>query len=248
MITVNLPQSEGEIIIAPLFDVHYGHKAHKFGKLKGYIDWIKNTPNVYVILGGDLVENAIDDGRGMSYDQIAPPMSQFSEMTKLLAPIAHKIILSIPGNHEERTYKKTGTDYAQVLAERLEIPYVAGPTFLSVLANEQLWNFHVWHGKGNSQTKGGKMNSASRAKRFTSNIHFFLSGHVHDALAEKETCITPNPYTCSLLRFDQWVVICQSFLAWEDTYAWKAGYAPPASGGVGITLKPEDGTYKANLV
>jgi len=247
-IMVDLPYKDDDLTIALLYDIHFGHKAHKFNKLLKWIKWVEETDNVYVILGGDVVENAIDDGRGMMYDQLLPPMDQLNSMVHLLSPIAHKIILSVPGNHEERTYKKTGIDLAEVLANRLGCPYVPGPTFLSVMSNDQLWNFHVWHGKGNSKTKGGKMNAAAAPKKFTNNIHFFISGHVHDSDAVRETTMSPNPVNGELMSFDQYVVIAPSFLAWEDTYAWKWGFAPPAMGGVGITLRPEDGDYTAYSV
>ena len=245
---IDLPYKGEDITIAPLYDIHFGHKAHKFDKLLKWIDWVKRTDNVYVILGGDVVENAIDDGRGMMYDQLIPPMDQLNTMVHLLSPIAHKILLSIPGNHEERTMKKTGTDFAEVMAEQLECPYVPGPTFLSITSNSHLWNFYVEHGKGNSRTKGGKMNAASRAKSFTNNIHFFISGHVHDSDVVKETSMSPNPINGELMHFDQYTVIAPSFMAWEDTYAWKWGFAPPSMGGVGITLRPEDGEYRAYSV
>jgi len=101
-----LPNFKGRLKIALLFDVHYGHAAHRYDKFIKYIQWIKNNKNVYAILGGDLMENALDDGRGMSYDQRTNPHTQFDDMYKILAPIAHKILVAIPGNHENRTYKK----------------------------------------------------------------------------------------------------------------------------------------------
>ena len=113
---VQLPDFKGTVQLALLFDVHYGHSAHKRQKLLSYIQWIKDNPNVYAVIGGDLMENAIDDGRGMTYDQDKQPRTQFEDMVHLLAPIAHKILLAIPGNHEERTYKKTGFEVMEALA------------------------------------------------------------------------------------------------------------------------------------
>lgn len=97
-IVTQLPNFKGNLIIAPLFDVHYGHFAHKSQKFQSYLRWIAETPNVYAILGGDMMENAIDDGRGMSYDQKTNPESQLSYMKNALAPIAHKCLVSVPGN------------------------------------------------------------------------------------------------------------------------------------------------------
>ena len=245
-ILVQLPKFRGKLTVAPVFDVHFGHHAHRHEKFLAYLRWIAETPNLYVILGGDLMEMALDDGRGMTYDQETNTEGQFDKMVALLAPIAHKILGATQGNHEERVSKKTGIDIMRLLCERLDIPYFSGPFFLSVMANDYKWNFYVQHGRGNSQTKGGKMNMANRPKRFTSLIHFFLSGHVHDLLAEPETIIVEDPLNCRLNYVTQWTVVCPSFLGWEDTYAYRAGYAPPAKGGVSIELLA-NGEYRAFL-
>lgn len=243
---VQVPDFKGKIIIAPLFDVHFGNAAHKHEKFLGYLRWIRETPNVYAILGGDLMETALDDGRGMSYDQSENPQTQLDTMTQLLAPIAHKILVSVPGNHEERVYKKTGIDIAQVLAERLKIPYFSGPVTMSLTANTYKWTFYIFHGYGNSQTKGGKANMAARPKNWTGLVHFFVSGHVHDCIATSEMVMIEDPINCRLLEVKQWVVVAQSFLKWYKTYAYRAGYKPPAAGGVSMELY-DNGNYRAFL-
>ena len=243
---IQLPDFVGKVTIVPLFDVHFGNFAHEHEKFLGYLRWIAETPNVYVILGGDLCENAIDDGRGMMYDQDENPMSQLDKVTKMLAPIAHKILVSVPGNHEERTYKHTGIDFAAVLADRLKVPYFSGPVWMSVLANTYRWTYYIFHGRGNSQTKGGKMNSAGRARKWTAVVHFFISGHVHDCVAESETLMVEDYETASLKFVKQWTVIAQAFLGWYNTYAYRAGYQPPAQGGVSTELF-DDGRYRAHL-
>lgn len=245
-IMCQLPDFKGTIKIALLFDIHYGNFAHKHEKFLSYINWIKENDDVYAVLGGDLMENALDDGRGMSYDQNKNPSTQFDDMVRFLAPISHKILCATTGNHEERTYKKTGIDVMRLLAERLEIPYFSGPIWCTVLANGYKWNLWISHGFGNSQTKGGKMNSANRPKKFTGLIHFFISGHVHDRVCESETLLTDDPINCRLLSMNQWTIIAPAFLGWEETYAYRAGYPPPASGGVAIELQ-DNGEYRGSL-
>ncbi|MFA5933962.1 MAG: hypothetical protein WC795_01950 [Candidatus Paceibacterota bacterium] len=245
-ILIQLPDFKKRIKIAPLFDVHYGNFAHKHKKFLTYLRWIAETENVYAVLGGDLMENALDDGRGMSYDQIKSPHNQLDDMTIMLAPIAHKILFATTGNHEERTYKKTGIDVMEVLANRLHVPYFAGPIFASIMANGYKWSIYTFHGNTNSRTKGGKMNSANRPKMFTGFINFFLSGHVHDRVCENETCVVEDPINCRLVYMSQWTVIAPSFLGWEKTYAYRAGYPPPAMGGVSLELY-DNGDYQAYL-
>ena len=117
---------------------------------------------------------------------------------------------------------------------------------MSILANTYKWTFYVFHGFGNSQTKGGKMNVASRPKGWTGLVHFFVSGHTHDCIAESETAIIEDPINCRLVYTKQWTVVAQAFLGWYDSYAYRAGYKPPAQGGVSMELL-SDGGYRAFL-
>lgn len=245
---VQLPDAfvDNAIRIVPIFDVHFGHIAHRDKKFLSYIRWIEENPNIYAILGGDIMENALDDGRGMTYENSMNPQSQFDAIEKLLSRIAHKILVATPGNHEWRTYKKAGIDPMRFLCERLDIPYFDGPVFLSLLAGGYKWRFYISHGKSNAQTKGGKLNVAQMAKRFTGMIHFYVSGHVHDPLVNSETCICENPVKCCLQLLPQWTVIAQSFLGWKNTYAYRAGYPPPGQGGVIMEIY-DNGEYRASL-
>jgi hypothetical protein len=245
-IVVQLPKFKGTAYIATLFDVHYGHSAHRLEKFRSYIRWIAESPNVYAILGGDLMENALDDGRGMTYDQAQNPSTQLNDVVTLLAPVAHKIICAFPGNHEWRTFKKSGIDPMMVVAQRLNIPYFDGPVFISLLANTHKWTIYAHHGTTNSNTKGGKLNAANRPKMFTNFVHFLLSGHVHDRVAEAETMIVEDPINCRLSYLNQWTVIAPAFLGWKGTYAYRAELRPPAMGGVSIELN-DNGSYKAGL-
>ena len=245
-ILVQLPKFQGKVLIATLFDIHYGHQAHRHEKFLSYLRWIEETPNVYAILGGDLMENALDDNRGMTYSQDKPPTTQLNDVIKLLAPIAHKILVAIPGNHEWRTVKRAGIDPMMIISERLKIPYFDGPVFVSISANGYRWLIYAHHGTGNAQTKGGKLNSANRPKVFTNNVHFLLSGHVHDCIAEPETMIMEDPINCRLMFVKQWTVVAPSFLNWLNSYAYQAEYRPPAMGGVSIELF-DNGDYRAGL-
>lgn len=217
--------------IVPLFDVHYGSSGHRGGKFWKYLEWIKKTPGLYVILGGDLMDNALDDGRGMSYDQDIPPQSQLDDMTELLAPIAHRCLTMFPGNHEWRTYNKTGIDISKILADRLDIPYHTGPVLLSILAGDHKFTIDARHGFSRPATKGGQLNSAMKPMKWM-DADFFLSGHTHESLVSEDTVIREDASSASLAFKSRWTVITQSFMGWLETYGYRKGYGPVAGGGV----------------
>ncbi len=217
--------------IVPLFDVHYGSQGHREGKFQKYLKWITETPGLYVILGGDLMDNALDDGRGMCYDQWVPPQSQLDDMTEMLAPIAHRVLTMFPGNHEWRTYKKTGIDISKILADRLDIPYHTGPVLMNILAGEHKFKIYAQHGFSRPASKGGQLNAAMKPMKFI-DADFFLSGHTHEALVSEDTIIREDADVGSIAFKSRWTVVAQSFMGWLDTYGYRAGYGPVAGGGV----------------
>jgi hypothetical protein len=233
---VNIPDrllsEHGQIDILPIYDVHLGHTAHKKEKFLSYLRYIAETPNVFAVIGGDLMENALDDGRGMTYDTDKNPTNQLDHAIQLLAPVAHKIICGLPGNHEWRTMIHAGIDPMKVLCDRLQIPYFNGPVYVSVVCGDYKWKYHFSHGYGNSQTKGGKMNRAGGPKKYSDFINFIVSGHVHDPICNSETCVVEDAANCRLTYPQQWIIVAPSFLRWENTYAHRSGYGPPGSGGV----------------
>ena len=180
------------------------------------------------------------------YSQEIPPDQQITQICKLLAPIAHKVLFALPGNHEQRTEKRAGIDPMKIVAQTLDIPYYGGPVYCSILGMGFKWKIYAMHGSCAGQTKGGKLNAAGKPRIFTDFVQFYVSGHVHDCMVNAETCITEDPSNCRLVYRTQWVVIAPSFLGYENTYAWKAGYAPPSKGGVALRLF-STGDYDARL-
>ena len=251
---INIPDSffaalEGkfdEIRLVPLFDVHFGHHAHRADKFDEYLRYIAETPNVFVWGGGDLLENALDDGRGMSYEQAEHPERQIDVMIQKLAPIAHKIFFLQPGNHEWRTYNKAGIDPTQVICRTLDVPYFDGPVIFDILSAGNRWRLHSQHGTTNARTKGGKMNAAGAPRKWTNGVNFFVSGHVHDPVVASETVVDVDVVANRLVYLPQYTVIAPAFLGFEGTYAQRAGYSPPGLGGVSLSLY-KDGGYEARL-
>ena len=242
-----LIQEYGHIDIIPIFDVHYGHYGHKYEKFMEYIKYVENNDNVFTFIGGDLMENALDDGRGLSYEQTLAPGTQINRIVDLLSTIAHKCIFIMPGNHEWRTYKKAGVDPSFIISSLLEIPHFDGPVYCSILCNGHKWKMYAFHGRGSGMTKGGRINSASRPRMYTDFVNWFVSGHVHDPVLTNDTCLVEDPINCRIDYKPQWTVICPSFLRYEGTYAYREGYPPPGKGGVKLSIYA-DGHYEARLI
>jgi len=245
---VDLPEScfvDDTYYFLPLYDVHYGHRGHKYDEFLQHIDFIKNTPNVSTFIGGDIMENAMEDGRGMCYDTIKPPDVQVDDLLELLAPISHKILFTLPGNHENRTRKGSGQNINKLIARELKIESFDGSVRFMVSAGAHSWEFMARHGLRCPSTPTGIQRAAMTKVGNPGFIHFNISGHVHCPNIYREPFTIMNSQKkCE----EQWIcynIIAGSFMDWLDTYAYRMDYSPALPGNVimGINL---DGSYCAN--
>lgn len=118
-IKVDLGKDLDEIEIYIFADEHIGDPGCDMKYLQERINYVKDTPNAYCILGGDLMDNATKTSIGDTYTQTLSPMQQIDEITELFKPIKKKILCAVLGNHEMRTYKKEGIDPMRCICDRL---------------------------------------------------------------------------------------------------------------------------------
>jgi predicted phosphodiesterase len=88
-------------------------------RLKERIEYVKNTPNAYCVLNGDIIDNATKTSIGDTYSQEMNPMEQLKKAVELFEPIKDKILCISHGNHENRTYRKEGINLSYLIATQL---------------------------------------------------------------------------------------------------------------------------------
>jgi hypothetical protein len=240
--------------IVPISDLHWGSKECDKKRFLEYVEWIKNTENVFCFLNGDIIDNALTDSPGGAiFDNTMTPSRQAKSITGVLAQIAHKILWAQPGNHEQRTMKRTDFDPLYWICRELEIPYYDQPLFADILWNGNRFNFYCMHGTGGGRTPGGKLNTAVRPMEFTDFIMFYVMGHVHDPINN------PIIRRCILREYDekgglaklrvvdrvQHTVIASAWLDFFGGYGARAGYAPPPRGATACILNA-DGSYNVS--
>jgi hypothetical protein len=108
--------------IAVLADVHAGCDGVDYDAMDRDIDLILNTPGLYCIVGGDVIDNHIRHmaaviAAGMS------PANQWQWLARILAKLGPKIIAIVGGNHEAWTVAVSGYDPLKPLADKLTTPY-----------------------------------------------------------------------------------------------------------------------------
>lgn len=147
-IKIDLPREHKNIEIHIFADEHIGDDLCDLDSLKRRIKYVAETPNAYCILNGDILDNATTDSVGDTYSQTYSPLMQLELAVELFTPIADKILLITHGNHENRTYKKSGINISQLIATQLNLLDRYTP------ASAVLF---IRFGPGSRQTRGRKM-------------------------------------------------------------------------------------------
>jgi len=189
------------INIYPLADVHLGSAHFEEKKFKEYLEIIEQDDNGYVILNGDLHNNAIRNGVSDIYEETMPPEAIIDKLVEYLTPIAHKVVAVTTGNHEERTYKQTGIDITKNLCYRLGIVDYYSPIsnmiFLSFGKSRgrkdvrNTFSIYQKHGRGGGRTMGGKANAMHRMAA-TAQADIYIHSHTHTPISFKDRYITTN--------------------------------------------------------
>lgn len=165
VIKCDLPFHE-VIEIHTMADLHIGDRHCDFNLIMERINYIKNTPNAYVILDGDLMDTAIASSIGDTYSASIQPMEQLSQCVKIFEPIKHKCLAVLPGNHEHRIWKSDGIDITELLCAQLGILNKYSPTTALLFVRfgrekhnrPQLYTIFATHGSGGGRKEGGKVN------------------------------------------------------------------------------------------
>ena len=146
-------------------DLHLGDKHTDFKLIQERIEYVKNNPNAYIILNGDLLNNATKTSVSDSYAEDIPPMEQIQLAINLFTPIQDRILAITTGNHEGRTYQKEGIDLTEVMARQMGLfdrfSKSGALIFLRFGYSEKRdrclrYTIYTTHGRGGGRKEGAK--------------------------------------------------------------------------------------------
>ena len=233
-IKCDLPYAE-EIEIHPMADLHIGDSMSDFKLIMERIEYIKNTPNAYCILDGDLMDAAIASSIGDTYGANLQPMEQLRMCVKIFEPIKDKILCVLSGNHENRIYKTDGLDITELMCSQLGIPQKYSPTtallFIRFGKNtndhpnrRQLYTAYVTHGSGGGRREGGKVNRLADLACIV-DADIYIHAHTHLPLIFKEAFFRVSGSNSSVALVDKLFVNTAASLDYGG-YGDRAGFKP----------------------
>lgn len=198
-----LHEFEKEIVIYPISDVHYGALENASEEWKSFCKTIEQTPNAYVILGGDLINNSVRNSVANPFDELVRPREQKKRMVEFLKPIAPKILCAVSGNHEARTVKDSDQDITYDIMSKLDLEDIYRPNiaFMKVSLGKRKsrdsasvsYTFAVTHGAGGGIYTGATVNRNERFGNIIDGCDCLIVGHTHKGTVSKPSKIVIDP-------------------------------------------------------
>lgn len=226
-----------EIMLLVLNDLHIGAPGCNIDKLVRYLQEVKHIPNCYIILNGDLMNNANNLGKSSPLENALSPMNEQKVLHTLFSDpiIKSKIIASTSGNHESGARAKdSGLDslvtpmatlgimnkYARYMAQiviKIKCPYTRnGIAEYRILTR---------HGSGSGGKSGKVLEQMFNMVKDFGNYDMVIQGHTHKNLMSVEDKVTQTGKFSSLKK--SVVPVNVPSLEEASQYAMESAYPPP---------------------
>ena len=261
-------------------DIHWLAKACAEHDVIRQRDEILNDPFTFWIGGGDYGEFiGFGDAKRFDPDAVSERVTvadlarlgkvTYTQIRDLFAPIKHKCLGLIVGNHEKQYMRRLQQeDLHGWLCTELGVADLGYSCFMDLcfqqtrgkqfagsaplLAEGSLSKanhagsetFRIWchHGAGAAQTKGGKINRlTSFMRNFDADV--FFMGHVHDQMGARLQVLTADTNCRKLRNREKIGVISGSYLKTYaqgvTSYGEQKGYEPTTLGAAWVSIKPQ---------
>ena len=235
VIKIDLSSELENVELHVFADEHIGDEHCDTKRLMERIEYVKNTPNAYCILNGDILDNVTKTSIGDVYTQEFNPMGQLARAVEIFEPIKNKIICISHGNHENRTYKKEGINLSALIATQLGLQDYYTPTSALIFLrfgksknnsgkSKQCYTIYSLHGSGGGRKEGAK---AIRLADMTSIIDcdIYIHSHTHLPMIMKQAFHRVDTSNSAVALVDKLFVNTAANLNYGG-YGDRMGYKP----------------------
>lgn len=216
IIKIDLPRELEKVELHTFADEHLGDEHCDLKRLIQRIEYVRDTPNAYCILNGDIIDNATKTSIGDIYVQEFAPMEQLQRAVDLFGPIKDKILAITHGNHENRTYRNEGINLSSLMAAQLGLSdrYTATSAVIFLRLGEEsqkesrgsgkyrqiCYTLYVLHGVGGGRKEGTKaIRLADMASIIDTDIYIHSHTHLPMVMKQAYHRIDPRNSTVALV-------------------------------------------------
>ena len=193
-----------DIIIYPISDVHLGASEHMEKEWGAFCSSVLDNPNAYIVLGGDLINNATRNSVSNIFEETMRPREQKKVMAEMLEPLRDRVLCSVSGNHERRSGKDSDDDPTYDIMCKLDIEhlYRENMAFVKVQIGKKngdgvknpTYMLTVTHGAGGGMLTGGAVNRNERFGYVVDGMDCLIVGHTHKPFVTQPSKIKIDPY------------------------------------------------------
>lgn len=209
----------GDVVVYPIADVHYGAIEHDEAGWRKLLEEILQQPNAYVILNGDLVNNAVKSSVSNIYEETVRPRAQKEYMVEALRPLAEqkRILCATSGNHERRTSRESDQAITYDIMARLQCEelYRENAAFMSIQLGDRndVLTFCVTHGSGGGIYTGATVNRNERFAQIV-DVDCLIVGHTHKGAVTRPSKLVLNLRNGTVVQKDYLVVSCVPWMSY----------------------------------
>lgn len=186
----NLDCSKNTFKLVVLGDMHLGDHLCDLGLIKKTINFINETPDCYVILNGDLINNGLKTSKSDSYLETMSMEEEQDLLIDLLTPIKSRILAIASGNHEYRTTLLAGINPLRYVARALGLldvfvdnSYIITIEFGTAYDNKKVKNKYIIYGihggSGGGRRAGSTVNALEDMTKIVANADLYVHSHTH---------------------------------------------------------------------
>lgn len=214
LIVKHLPQND-DIKIYPIADIHVAAKNSMRKKFTSFVDGLAKEPNAYIVLDGDLLNNATKDSISFGYDDDMTPSQEKIWISNQLEKVADRILMAVPGNHECRSSKSVDAHLIEDICTNIGIRdlYRENAAFLKLQIGDikgqgsknPTYTVGMVHGAGGGGTFGAAVNRNVNFAYGFDGLDVLITAHFHKSFGAKpaklvidkhNNKITQKPFAC----------------------------------------------------
>lgn len=212
-----------DLDIIPVSDVHLGAAEHLWQEWETFRKRVEANPNTYIVLGGDLINNATRSSVSNVFEETIRPRDQKRMMASMLEPIRDRILCAVTGNHERRSGKDADDDATYDILCKLDLEhlYRENMAFVKIQMGTQEANgalnptymLVVTHGAGAGGLTGSAVNKGERFGYVLDGADALIVGHTHKPFVTQPSKIHIDKHN-NLISLRPFKVVCAT--SWLD--------------------------------